>query len=264
MSWAAVATIGGSVITGLGASSAASKNRDAQMYAADKAYEQSLPWNTSGMFGTATFDPDTRESSMELSPEMQALYDRLYGRADATSAELKAMGTGEDAQRKFYNEQRSLFAPGDARKRLGVENRLRSQGRLATTGGAQSMGEFDYSQQMSDYNRQVDAYDRAQSQIGLLRDREASDLTQAMKVGALPFDYATLGRGIGSGMSGAAQFGQGLMSDAGIADLGASSNFWAGLGKNVQDTDWSGMFGSGNGVDLNQASKSNNSYWDWT
>jgi hypothetical protein len=198
------------------------------------------------MLGGSSYDPETKTWTETLSPEMQAIYDRFGVRADATATELAAMGTGEEAQKRFYNEQRSLFRPQEMRQRLGVENRLRSQGRLSTTGGAQAMGEFDYGQQMTDYNRQTDAYDKSQAQIDALRGRELMDMKGMLSIGALPKDYSKLGMAQGELSAKQAEYlaelKQGNIQDK----YDTYSAGWGGLGSKIGGLGGN-MFGNSGG-----------------
>ena len=238
------AMLGGSIISGLGARSAAKRNAAAQDRAAQLAYEQSLPWSTSGMFGSATFDEDGRTAEMTLSPELQAHYDRLFGRAGATAEQVEAMSGDPFAmQQKLYEQQKGLFAPQQERERLAMENRLRAQGMLGATGGQMRMGTLLESQQMQDLARQVQSMEQAQQLIDDYRDREAGDISDALNLGELPLAYANLGRGIGTGTSPAATYGAGLRSGAAKTSAGATANFWGQLGQSVARNDWGGLFG---------------------
>jgi hypothetical protein len=242
MAWGAVA---GAVIGGVMANKSAKKSAAAQDRAADLAYQQSLPWDVSGMFGSATFDEDGRAADIQLDPEMKALYDRLYGRAGGYAEQVEAMGKDPLAmQQKFYEEQKAIAAPGEEKDRLALENRLLAQGMLGSTGGASRMGELQTAQGMKDLVRRADAMSQSQQMLDLYRTRETGDIKQALGIGALPYDYATLGRGIGGGMSSAATYGAGLRSE-GAKGIGATnSSMWGGIGRGVAGADWGNIFGS--------------------
>lgn len=192
------------------------------------------------MFGSATFDPETRTAKTELSGDMQALYDRLYGRADESAAESAAMGTGEEAAGRYGDIRRSLSQESQYASNLRDANRLRAQGRDVTSGGHNQAATNSMFQRRAENEAVAGDWDRAQAYKGLLRDREMADLTQTMKIGALPQDYLSSGQGIGSGMSSASQYGAGLMSDAAIASLGAKSNMYSGVATALQNVDWNG------------------------
>jgi len=244
MPWiAAAAMVGSSLISGYGSNKAAKKTASAQRDAAQLQYQQSLPWSTTGLFGGATFDEGGRTAELALSPELKAEYERLYGRAGATAEEVAALaGDPFTAQKKLYEQQKSLFAPQQEKERLAMESRLLSQGRLGTTGGAGQFGEVIERQQMQDLARQVQSMDQAQGLIDTLRAREAGDISQALTLGELPLRYAELGRGIGSGLSSAAQYGGQLRSQAAAGLGGSQAAFWDQLGGKV-----GGMFNGGGG-----------------
>ncbi len=245
MSWGAVATIGGALIGGMGAKSAAKTAASSQDRAADLAYQQSLPWDVKGMFGSATFDEDGRAADIQLDPEMKALYDRLYGRAGGYAEQVEAMGKDPLAmQQKFYEEQKAIAAPGEEKDRLARENRFLAQGMLGSTGGAGRMGELQTAQGMKDLVRRADAMSQSQQMLDLYRTRETGDIKQALGIGALPYDYATLGRGIGGGMSSAAQYGAGLRSQGALGIGATNANMWGGVGRSIGKADWGSVFGS--------------------
>lgn len=246
MSWMATATVAGSVISGYGANKASKRNAAAQEAAAQLQYQQSLPWTTTGMFGGATFDEDGRTAELTLSPELQTHYDRLFGRAGTTAAQVESMmGDPSAMQQQLYQQQKALFAPQQEQERLDLENRLRAQGMLGATGGQQRMGTLLEAQQKQDLARQVQSMDQAQKMIDLYRAREAGDISGALQFGELPLKYAQLGRGIGSGLSGAAQYGAGLRSNAAMNVADTQSAFWGQLGKDIGGRDWGGLFGGG-------------------
>jgi hypothetical protein len=242
MAWGLVA---GAVIGGVASNRAAKKSAASQDRAADLAYEQSLPWDVSGMFGSATFDEEGRAANIQLDPEMQKLYDRLFGRAGGYAEQVEAMGKDPLAmQQKFYEEQKALAEPGEQQDRLALENRLLSQGMLGSTGGSGRMGELQTAQSMKDLVRRSDAMSQSQQLLDLYRTRETGDIKQALGIGALPYDYASLGRGIGGGMSGAATYGAGLRSQGAMGIGATTASGWGGLGRAVGKADWGNMFGS--------------------
>jgi len=263
MTWGAAATIGSAVIGGYASNRAAKKGAAAQERAAELQYQQSLPWSTTGLFGGATFDEGDRTAEMTLSPELQAHYDRLMGRAGTTAGEVESMmGDPFAMQQKLYQQQKGLFAPQQEEERLALENRLRAQGMLGATGGQQRMGSLLEAQQQQDLARQVQSMDQAQKMIDLYRGREAGDISQALTLGELPLAYANLGRGIGTGMSPAAQYGAKLRSQGALNVADTQSAFWSQLGKDVGSRDWGGLFSGGGGADQTTIPSVGRSTWD--
>jgi hypothetical protein len=242
MPWGAVA---GAVVGGVMANKAAKKSAAAQDRAAGLAYQQSLPWDVKGMFGSATFDEDGRAADIQLDPEMKKLYDRLYGRAGGYAEQIEAMGKDPLAmENKFYEQQKAISAPGEEKERLALESRLLAQGMLGSTGGAGRTQSLLEAQGMKDLVRRSDAMSQSQQLLDLYRTRETGDIKQSLGIGALPYDYATLGRGIGGGMSSAAQYGAGLRSIGAMGVGATNASMWGGIGRGVADADWGSVFGS--------------------
>jgi len=241
MSWGAVA---GAVVGGVMANKAAKRSASGQEHAAQLAYEQSLPWSTTGMFGGAKFDEEGRTADITLSPEMKAIYDRMLTRSGKYGEQVSTLDPKE-LQEQYYQESKAMAEPGEARERLALENRLRAQGMLGATGGAMRSQALLESQQMKDLARRAEAQSASQAQLERVRAREAADLGTALQLGALPMDYATLGRGIGTGMSGAAATGAGLRSQAALGIGGTQAAFWGNLGQKVGSADWSNVFSGG-------------------
>lgn len=231
MPWGIVA---GAVIGGLGARSAARQQDESARKAAELAYERSLPWNTTGMFGTAQFDPDSRESFATLSPEMQQQYEQVMERAARTGAEIDRFDADPyKMQQQLSQEQQALFAPSERQDVLNLEARQLAQGRSGTRGGAGEMQGMFQGQQQKQLAREVQAFDQAQNYLTNLRGRQTADLGQAVTIGALPDSYLNIGRGIGAGMSSAAQAGATMMNVAGQNRADSTAAFWSNLGNTV-------------------------------
>jgi hypothetical protein len=242
MPWGAIA---GAVVGGVMANKAAKKSAASQDRAADLAYEQSLPWDVKGMFGSATFDEEGRAADIQLDPEMQKLYDRLYGRAGGYAEQIEAMGKDPLAmEQKFYEQQKAIAAPGEEKERLALESRLLAQGMLGSTGGAGRTQTLLEAQGMKDLVRRSDAMSQSQQLHDLYRTRETGDIKQALNIGALPYDYAALGRGIGSGLSSAATYGAGLRSEGALGIGATNASMWGGVGRSIGKADWGSVFGS--------------------
>ena len=256
--------LGAGYYAGNKAEGIAEKSSAEQRQAADLAYQRSLPWNTGGLFGAAVFDPETQTSLQTLSPELREQYDAYMKRSgthdqyipDARkdfetqrgyAAELE--GDVYGAGKKFYEQQKALYAPEQEKARLSQEARLLSQGKLGSTGGAGEMEALRTAQGQVDLQAQYAGLDKAQQQIGMFRDRskegqaledvyrgrQASDLAMVQSLGQLPSGYAQTGRGIGTGMSSIASSAAGMQNVAskGMADTSAAK--WGGLASGVGD-----------------------------
>ena len=65
---------------------------------------------------------------MNLSPEQQALQDRLFGMSGSFLDELG--GDPLERQQALYEQIRTIQRPEEERQQLALENRLLGQGRL--------------------------------------------------------------------------------------------------------------------------------------
>ena len=246
MAWiAAAAAVGGSLISSYGANKAAKKGAASADRAAELAYKQSLPWDVKGMFGGAKFDEEGRSAEISLSPEMQTLYDKYTGRSSKISDRVAAMGDDPEAmQRRFYEEQKAIYAPQDEKDIQALESRLLAQGMLGSTGGQGRMKTLRSAMFDRDLKARFAAFDKVQALQNAERARESEDLTRALGIGALPGDYANLGRGVGQGMTGAAQSGAKLRSEGAWNRADTSAAGWGSFGKSIGEADWGSIFGS--------------------
>ena len=250
--------LGSAAIGGYFSNRAAKKAAGAQKAAGELAYQRSLPWQTTGMFGGAYFDPETREATFELDPELEAQRQMLMGRAGETSEALAALESDPMAAAQQYAEQqKALYKPQQQADRLAMENRLLAQGMLGSTGGQARTGALLGTQQQKDLAVEANAVTQAQQMIDLLRGREAGDLQRSLALAELPMQYGQYGAGLGQGMSGAAGTAAGMQSQAAVGLAGAQAAQSAGLqkalgGYEMQDG-WFGNMMGGDFSNLMQA-----------
>lgn len=228
------------------AQSAASAAAERQ---AELAYQRSLPWDVSGMFGTATFDEDGRELKMGLAEPWQKEYDIALGGAAKQREYIAGLEADPyTAGKRFYEQQKALYAPEQEKQRLDLEKRLLAQGMMGSTGGALQTQALREAQLAQDLEAQYAGLDKAQSLIDTYRARTASDLSQAEAIGQLPQKYAETGRGIGTGLSTIAGTAAGLASSAAQARGASEASRWLGMGQqfgnlvNPQPTPWQDYF----------------------
>jgi len=232
-----------SVATGIGAAvglygarkqaSAAQSAADAQRQAAEMQYKASLPVGVTGMFGDAAFDEDTREMTITGDPRLQAEYDIALqdpAKQRAFRAELEADPYA--AGQRFYEMQKAIYAPQQERDRLELEERLYAQGMLGSTGGAERQRALREAQGQQDLQAQYAGLDKAQSLIDLYRGRELEGIGTAETIGALPFKYAELSRGIGSDLGSAAETSAKMKSSAAQAMAQSKANL-ADIGSGI-------------------------------
>jgi len=154
------------------------------------------------------------------------------------------MGDDPEAmQRRFYEEQKAIYAPQDEKDIQALESRLLAQGMLGSTGGQGRMKTLRSAMFDRDLKARFAAFDKVQALQNAERARESEDLTRALGIGALPGDYANLGRGVGQGMTGAAQSGAKLRSEGAWNRADTSAAGWGGLGKSIGEANWGSIFG---------------------
>ena len=154
---AAAATIGGSILSGNAAKDAASTSAEAQRYAADQAAKAAAfkPYGVTTGFGTSTFGDQT--ASYTLTPELQAIRDRMLSQAGAydtsrigqlaeplTGGATSLFNLGqqylatspEAASQQYMAQQQALLAPADEQRRAALLNQQYQTGRTGlATGG---------------------------------------------------------------------------------------------------------------------------------
>ena len=197
-----VGTVVGGLLDSRQASKAQKQASAAASQEAELAYQRSLPWDVTGMFGTAKFDEGTKELTMGLAPEWQTEYEKALTGAEAQRGYISGIEADPwTAGQKFYEQQKALYAPEQEQQRLELEKRLLAQGMLGSTGGSQRMQALLEAQATQDLQAQAAGLDKAQTLIDLYRARTAEELGMAETIGHLPQKYAETGRGIGTGMS---------------------------------------------------------------
>lgn len=165
------AIIGGSLLSGRAASSAASRSADAQQYAADRAAEAARfrPVGVTTRFGTSSFQTSPEGyvtgAGYTLSPELRAYQDRVMGltgqglnfaeQAPGLYAPLIGAAGGlfnlgqqylgkspDEVAQDYMSKQQALLAPGRERESAQLMNQLSNTGRtglsIAQGGGLQA------------------------------------------------------------------------------------------------------------------------------
>ncbi len=237
MAWASLI---GPILGGIMQNRAAKKAAAAQTAAGEQAYRRSLPKGVAGMFGGFTYDDASQQASMTLSPEMQAQYDALMGRAGATAQQIQDLDPLE-LQQQLYSQQLGLLAPEQERQSLAQESRLLQQGRLGSTGGAGQMQALQEAQGQQRLGLLTGSYASAQQTLDAMRQREMMDRQAALGIGNLPMQYAQLGMNLGQAVSPAAQYAGGQAAGAAVGLGGVQSGMWSQLGTKLGNMDYSGF-----------------------
>ena len=178
---------------------AAAEAQSAAMIAnANAAQEAAQPWNVGSVGGTAAFDPDSQSALLELSPELQQIYQGALNRSGIWGEQAGMYGADPmAAANTFYEQQQQYWQPKEDQMRTDAETRLMAQGRLGGTGGARAMGELNESILGSQQQRRTQSMNQAQNMITQLLGRESGDVGLATGLLNIPLQYGNMGKGIG-------------------------------------------------------------------
>jgi hypothetical protein len=164
--------------------------------------EASKPYGLTGPTGGITWDYDAKMGTAALSPEMAALADRLFGRAETQAASLNAYDPQTAAQDYYQQYVAPDLMREQEQQRLAMENRLLSQGMLGSTGGMlQSRGLLE-AQEASRRQARGEAFSQSQAMIDAMRQREMADIAQAASIYEAPVSLFQTGAGVGSNIGG--------------------------------------------------------------
>jgi len=174
---------------------------DRQMALMDKIGEMTTPWSTYGTLGETIVDAEGKKVTQTLSPELQAQYDALLGRAGLTADKVAQMsGSPQELQNYIYNQQQALIQPQQDEARAAMDEQLFARGMLGSTGGAAQRSGLEAS--IGGQNQQLLANALAQSQ-GILdaeRGRQTQDLSNALTMAGQQNQMMDAGRLYGQGI----------------------------------------------------------------
>lgn len=160
---AAAATVAGSYLSSQANKSAAETSAAAQRDAAAQAAEAARfkPYGVTTGFGTGSFDTANQTATYTLTPEMQAIRDRLIAQAGAFNPEttgqlaqpLNPAATSlfnlgqqylatspEAAAQQYMTQQQALLAPGREQELAALRNRQFQTGRTGLATGGTTTG----------------------------------------------------------------------------------------------------------------------------
>jgi hypothetical protein len=137
-----------------------------------------------------------------LSPEMAALADRLFGRAETQAAALGAYDPQAAAQEYYQQYVAPDLMRGQEEQRLALENRLLSQGMLGSTGGMLLSRGLLEAQEASRRQARGEAFSQSQAMLDAMRQREMADIAQAAAIYEAPATLFQTGAGVGQGIGG--------------------------------------------------------------
>jgi len=187
------------------------------------------PWGLTGPAGGVTFDPETKLGTATLSPEMQALADRLLGRAETQAEAISAFDPQTQAQQYYQQYVAPDLMEAQQQERLGAESRLLSQGRLGTSGGAGQFGDLLRAQAASRRGARGEAFQQSQQLMDAMRQREMADIAQAGTLYQSPTGLFGTGANIGQGIGGIlGQYRPQYQQAPGMALLGLGTSLASG------------------------------------
>jgi len=197
---------------------------------------------TGGQFGMQV-DPTTGQlsTSMAMSPEEQAFQQRMFGGA-GQFFDQAAMGTG-DREAAIYERMRTAMRPEEERQRLGLEERLASQGRLgvrtAQFGGAPEQFALAQAQEEARNRAMLGAMQQAQAE-----QRQQAALGQQYLMGSYTPQQMLL-QGLTPGQTAAAQAQQAQLYGTGLFGEATASGIDALLASGLGQANLMGEAGTG-------------------
>ena len=205
----------GSQLAGRSATDAARTQAESINQAADRTIAAGIPFSVGSMGGTADFDQGTRTALMNLSPELQNIYQGGLTRSGLWGEQLMPLAADPFAAADlFYEQEQPYYQREEDRLRSDLETKLLAQGRLGGTGGQTQMGALDEAILRDQDRRRTASFTKAQGLIDSLLGRESGDISQAVGLLNVPLQQANLGRGIGGDLGTIAASGLGARSDA--------------------------------------------------
>lgn len=188
------------------------------------------PWDVNSPLFGATFDRENNTVNTTVSEPLQGIMDQLFG---SISGNLNT-----DPQH-FYNLLSQLSESGERRQMHSLENRLFSQGRLGSTGGALQLQAGMDSMNDAMLKRELGSYELQNN----LFNQALGGLSQLLNINQAALAPAGMGSGIGLNN---AQIGASLSpSIMGVANSrgGMWESLFGGLGSSGLGSALGGLFG---------------------
>jgi len=198
----------------LGSSNAASAQTDAASQYNQAMIEASKPISVYDPMSSASYDDETKQYSLGLSPQQRGLFNAYLGDIYRQRALVEPyMRDPEAAARKRYAETTAAITPGREAMTETLLSRLNKGGLLGSTVGAGMASQVDTQRAIEDAQRMGLARSGVQSDITNYLNRSNAARTGMLGIGALPQSLASIGTGLGSTYANAvATGGQHLMN----------------------------------------------------
>ena len=233
----------GSQLAGRSATDAARTQAESINQAADRTIAAGTPFSVGSIGGTADFDAGTKTALMNLSPELQNIYQGGLTRSGLWGEQMLPFAADPFAAADiFYEQEQPYYQKEEDRLRSALETKLLAQGRLGGTGGREQMSALDEAILRDQDRRRTSSFSKAQGLIDSLLGRESGDIGQATGLLDVPIQLSNVGRGVGASLGGIAASGLASRASAAtnLANTMAASGSPMGNALNVAG----GMFPS--------------------
>ena len=184
------------------------------------------PYSIKTATGGSFFDKGTGTAGFNLSPEMQAYQDSLYGTAQTAAGGLTA--TPEAAAQAYMTQQQGLLQPQRAAEDISLRNRQLSQGRvgMGISSEAAGAGVGGY------VNQEQFQRDRARAQADAQLAANATQMGQAQQANQLEYTQGLYNAGQAPEQYGMSQLNRGFDMGSLQAQTGAAQAGIFGTGMN--------------------------------
>ena len=184
------------------------------------------PYSIKTATGGSFFDKGTGTAGFNLSPEMQAYQDSLYGTAQTAAGGLTA--TPEAAAQAYMTQQQGLLQPQRAAEDISLRNRQLSQGRIGMGISSEAAGAG-----VGGYvNQEQFQRDRARAQADAQLAANATQMGQAQQANQLQYTQGLYNAGQAPEQYGMSQLNRGFDMGSLQAQTGAVQAGIFGTGMN--------------------------------
>ena len=221
----------------------AQEDYERQLALMDKAAEMSAGYSSTGTLGSTDIDYENKMITQNLSPELQAQYDRLLARSGASQDRVDQMGSNPyEMQQYLYDANMQLKAPEQEGMRDDTLSMLAAKGMLGSTGGSGIYSGVEESIQRSNSMDFNDALMQSQGLMDMERARGSGDLSTAMAMGGAQIPFIQAGTQQGNAIK--------IENVSGVSDASANiANLMGIQAGSKQKGLWDAM-GSGGGGGL--------------
>lgn len=153
------------------------------------------PYNINTGFGGVGFDGNNAYTYLD--PRFQNLSNQLLGGASGFFDQINSFDPMEVTQQQF-GLMESILNPIRDRERGDLESRLLSQGRLGSTGGGITQGEFEGNIDRSRQQQLYNALQQGQATQQHLLGMGSGMLTQGIGIERMPLDLIGMGGQLGA------------------------------------------------------------------